>query len=140
MIANNIHELKDDKDWASTIAFSNILKIAPWGNQEGIGHGGITNPDEYEANSQAGDKYSWKLYKMEIDELRPDYVIQITGIKTSFGEYPELDGWKNMNINNDIVKLVYEKDGRKIIVTRRPERIAREPFVKGVLKEIRRMK
>lgn len=131
------HSLEDESKWGAYCAFSNILKITPSKNQNEWGHGNIKSLTPTEAKIQAANDNCWNLYSMEIKELVPDYVIQITDINSCFEDYPKyLPGEKIRIKNSRIIKAAYKFKNTKIIITCRPERINQFSFVSEVLNQL----
>lgn len=116
---------RTDTDWNNIIAWSNLMKIAP---------SDYGNPDFEERNAQL--VCCAKLFKQELEDLKPKNVLLITN----------LDGWAEpilrlVNIQTedkkgDYIQALGQYSNTKIIVTRRPFIGRHWPFVNELCKEL----
>lgn len=109
--------LNNGNNWTNNIAWSNLYKIAP-------ADGG--NPSTREGNAQwPGVRY---LLEKEIEQLKPEHILFVTGSDWSMEFLGNLDPYKG-----DYVEETGWYKGAKTVICGRPEQKQREPFIAEVL-------
>lgn len=124
----------DKANWYEHIAWSNLYKVAPqtYGNPSG--------KLMYDQSHACVD-----ILKAEIEAFDPTHILLITGadwLTCGFGRSKEKAYFRDAFINRTentykgdttIVKETFTSNGRKIVVTRRPEGVSREKYTKAVI-------
>ncbi len=118
---------RNDENWTWNLSWSNLMKIAP-------AEGGNPNGIEWEAQYEK----SVDLFTLELNELKPKYVLMMTDFFTWGQYFLKRPGFEiTKKYDDEYVEAIVNYNNTKIIVTVRPEGKLQEKFIKNVMDYIR---
>ncbi|MCU0390751.1 MAG: hypothetical protein MUE81_06500, partial [Thermoflexibacter sp.] len=139
-VTQKLLDLKDNEGWVKNIIWTNIYKISPQKNENDKKVVRTVNPKEIEIQEKA----MFELLKMEIEILKPCYVLMVMGRRNNdwgWRFYHNFLNIKHEEMNhckdNDIITRSFEYQNIKFVVTRRPDSLKdkynKENFVNEII-------
>jgi hypothetical protein len=119
-----IEDYKNSAEWCKYMAWSNLMKV-------GNVLGGNPNQDEYFAQIDL----SVKLFLMELDEIKPEIVILLSGLDFS-EDFVFALGLKPNTVGKEFIIIADKFKDSKIILTRRPQFGSNEKCVEEIIEAI----
>lgn len=116
---------RTDTDWNNIIAWSNLMKIAP---------SDYGNPDSKEQQAQLDN--CAKLFRQELEDLKPKNVIIITNLETWAEPILLLSKIKYEVKKGNFIQAIGQYANTKIIITKRPFIGRHQPFVEELCEEL----
>lgn len=119
-----IEDYKNSEEWSKYMAWSNLMKI---GNIAG----GNPNQDEYDGQI----KFAVKLFRKELEEIKPEITILLSGMDFSEDFTHEL-GLEPNTEGKEFIIIASKFNQTKVILTRRPKVGNNEKCVEEIIEAI----
>jgi hypothetical protein len=119
-----IKDYKNSEEWSKYMAWSNLMKI---GNIAG----GNPNQDEYDGQI----KFAVKLFRMELEEIKPEIAILLSGMDFSEDFTHEL-GLEPNTEGKEFIIIASKFNQTKVILTKRPKVGNNEKCVEEIIEAI----